>query len=123
MDPATFARWENFYVIIGSSAAALTGLQFVVVALGAEGSHIRAQGVRAFAPPKIVPFCAVPRIPAILSAPWPIVGDAAAALGVCGLAGVAYTLLVIGHMRRQSDYAPVLEDRLWHNILPSIAYA
>jgi hypothetical protein len=27
------AAWENFYVIVGSSAAALTGLQFVVVAL------------------------------------------------------------------------------------------
>ncbi len=24
--------WDNFYVIIGSSAAALTGLQFVVIA-------------------------------------------------------------------------------------------
>src|SRR5947208_3307375 len=28
-----FAAWENFYVIVGSSAAALTGLQFVVVVL------------------------------------------------------------------------------------------
>ncbi len=31
-----FSAWENFYVIVGSSAAALTGLQFVVVVLGAE---------------------------------------------------------------------------------------
>ena len=28
------AAWESFYVIIGSSAAALTGLQFVVIVLG-----------------------------------------------------------------------------------------
>ncbi len=28
--------WENFYVIIGSSAGALIGLQFVVIALIAE---------------------------------------------------------------------------------------
>ena len=28
--------WENFYVIVGSSAGALTGLQFVVIVLGAE---------------------------------------------------------------------------------------
>ena len=27
------AGWENFYVIVGSSAGALIGLQFVVVAL------------------------------------------------------------------------------------------
>ena len=29
-------EWESFYVIVGSSAAALTGLQFVVVALSAD---------------------------------------------------------------------------------------
>lgn len=28
--------WESFYVIVGSSGAALTGLQFVVIALIAE---------------------------------------------------------------------------------------
>ena len=28
--------WENFYVIVGSSAAALTGLMFVVITLTAE---------------------------------------------------------------------------------------
>jgi len=35
---SAFSAWETFYVIIGSSAAALTGLQFVVVTLGAEGA-------------------------------------------------------------------------------------
>jgi hypothetical protein len=30
------AGWDNFYVILGSSGAALTGLQFVVVALSAD---------------------------------------------------------------------------------------
>ena len=29
-------QWESFYVIVGSSAGALTGLQFVVIALIAE---------------------------------------------------------------------------------------
>jgi len=29
----TLSLWESFYVIIGSSAGALTGLQFVVMAL------------------------------------------------------------------------------------------
>ena len=45
MEPAAvspFAAWENFYVIVGSSAAALTGLQFVVVTLGAEARSMRA---------------------------------------------------------------------------------
>ena len=30
------AGWDSFYVIIGSSAAALTGLMFVVIALTGE---------------------------------------------------------------------------------------
>jgi hypothetical protein len=29
----TLAGWENFYVIVGSSAGALIGLQFVVITL------------------------------------------------------------------------------------------
>jgi hypothetical protein len=29
-------EWESFYVIVGSSAGALIGLQFVVIALIAE---------------------------------------------------------------------------------------
>ena len=34
-------EWESFYVILGSSAAALTGLMFVVIALGSEARAIR----------------------------------------------------------------------------------
>jgi hypothetical protein len=30
------AGWENFYVIVGSSAGALIGLQFVAIALIAD---------------------------------------------------------------------------------------
>lgn len=31
-----FPEWETFYVIVGSSAGALTGLMFVVIALVAD---------------------------------------------------------------------------------------
>jgi hypothetical protein len=31
MPESALSAWESFYVIVGSSAAALTGLQFVVV--------------------------------------------------------------------------------------------
>jgi hypothetical protein len=46
------AAWESFYVIVGSSAATLTGLQFVVVALLAE-NRIRSttREIDAFATP------------------------------------------------------------------------
>ena len=72
-------EWQNFYVIVGSAAGALTGLQFVVMALISE----------------------MPLQP----------GDHA-----------GYTLLVVRRMRRQTAYKPVLEDWVFHALLPICAY-
>src|SRR5947209_10240595 len=63
--------WGNFYVIIGSAAAALTGLMFVVVTLIAGSRVERSSGtIGAFGTPTVVHFCAALLIAAILSAPW-----------------------------------------------------
>jgi hypothetical protein len=119
-----FAAWESFYVIIGSSAAALTGLQFVVVTLGAERNAIGTGGAtEAYATPTVVHFCAVLMVSAILSTPWPAVWAAAVALGACGVAGFIYVGVVIARSLRQTDYRPVLEDWIWHSVFPAIAYA
>jgi len=116
--------WESFYVIIGSSGAALTGLQFVVIALVAESKE-RSHGpqIEAYGTPTIVHFCSVLLVSAILSAPWPSLSSVALALGVCGVAGVTYGVIVLRRARRQTGYAPVLEDWIWHTVLPLIAYA
>jgi len=119
---AGLSKWESFYVIVVSSAAALTGLQFVVIALGAEGNAIKPAGVRAFATPTIVHFCAVLLMSAILSAPWQALVQVGIALAVCGVVGSVYSLVVARHARRQTDYSPVFEDWLFHTILPLIAY-
>jgi len=37
-----FAEWDSFYVIVGSAAGALIGLQFVVLTLVAERAPLRA---------------------------------------------------------------------------------
>jgi len=49
----SIAAWDNFYVIVGSSAAALTGLQFVVATLIATDEEQRGtpDEVRAFGRP------------------------------------------------------------------------
>lgn len=117
--------WETFYVIIGSSAAALTGLQFVVIALIAE-SRARdssPETVDAFGTPTIVHFCAVLLMSAILSAPWRDLGNTALALGASGVSGMIYAVIVVRRARRQTGYRPVFEDWLWHAILPFVAYA
>jgi hypothetical protein len=67
---APFDTWENFYVIVGSSAGALTGLQFVVMALISESRSLprSRREVDAFATPTVVHFCAVLLLSAIVSA-------------------------------------------------------
>ena len=48
--------WANFYVIVGSSAGALVGLQFVVIALIADRTNmnINPQAGSTFATPGVV---------------------------------------------------------------------
>jgi hypothetical protein len=118
------ARWESFYVIVGSSAAALTGLQFVVITLMSEGNRPTGPAtIRAFGTPTIVHFCAVLLVSAIVSAPWTTVSNAGAMLAACGLFGLVYAVLVVRTAARQTLYQPVLEDWIWHGVLPVIAYA
>jgi hypothetical protein len=117
------AAWENFYVIVGSSAAALTGLQFIVIVLGAEvNAKSSSMVTRAFGTPTIVHFCAVLLLSAMMSAPWPAPSDIALALGLCGGIGIVYGLFVIWHAIRQTDYEMVLEDWLFHCAFPLLGY-
>ncbi|MBA3913643.1 MAG: hypothetical protein H0X25_07260 [Acidobacteriales bacterium] len=117
--------WQNFYVIVGSSAGALIGLQFVVITLVAElpVKNDLEQAGSAFATPTIVHFGAVLLLAAVISAPWH--GTAAPAMiwGVVGLAGVGYELITVRRMRMQKAYSPEWEDWLFHVVLPFAAYA
>jgi hypothetical protein len=118
------AAWESFYVIVGSSGAALTGLQFVVMALVADArKRSTTSEIDAFGTPTVVHFCAVLLIAAILSAPWQEVASAGLALGACGVGGVIYAALTIRRARRQSGYSLLPEDWLWYAVLPAAAYA
>lgn len=117
------ASWESYYVIVGSSAAALTGLQFVVMALVAD-THVRStpETIDAFGTPTIVHFCSALLVSAVLSAPWHTRGGVATILGAAGLFGLGYTAVVARRARRQEGYTPVFEDWLWHAALPFVAY-
>jgi hypothetical protein len=118
------SEWESFYVILGSSAAALTGLQFVVITLLREARHRGGPAeLRAFATPTIVHFCAVLLIAALLTAPAHSLPSLRACLGLAGLAGVIYVGWVVRNVRRQKGYNPVASDWAWHVVLPFAAYA
>jgi hypothetical protein len=120
---APLAGWESFYVIVGSSAAALTGLQFVVIALV---NDVRPRGsndtINAFGTPTVVHFCLALLTASVLSAPWRTLSSPAVVLAATGLGGLLYAAIVIRRARRQRDYKPVFEDWLWHAILPVVSY-
>ncbi len=117
--------WEIFYTIVGSSAGALIGLQFVVITLVAA-RPLRdgiAEAGGAFATPSVVHFTIVLLLSAIVTAPWDQITFAAVLWGLVGLGGVVYVIVVVRRMRRQNAYRPVLEDWLFHVVLPLAAYA
>lgn len=117
-----FSSWESFYVIVGSSAAALTGLQFVVIALIADAPMKRSLNeINTFGTPTVVHFGAVLLMSALLSAPWHRLSTAGVILGAMGAGGVVYELVVLSRTRR-TGYRPVMEDWIWHVILPVLAY-
>ena len=122
---STLKAWETFYVIVGSSAGALTGLQFVGMTLIAEGVAAggRKESISAFGTPNVVHFCEALLVASILSAPWGALRYAGVAITLCGLGGLVYSFVVLGRALRQSVYKPVFEDWLWHTALPMLAYA
>ncbi len=121
--------WQNFYVIVGSSAGALIGLTFIVITIAADTADIaptavaRLRGLRAFITPTVVHFGVALWVAALLSMP----GHSALTLAV-GLAGTgalstvycANVVRLILEMR--GNYQPFLSDWIWSVLLPLCAY-
>ncbi|HWU25269.1 MAG TPA: hypothetical protein VN154_02590 [Rhizomicrobium sp.] len=118
------SEWDSFYVIVGSAAGALIGLQFVVMTLIAERPPVRAaEAGAAFATPTVVHFGAALLLSALLRAPWQTIGVTAAVWGFVGFCGAIYTAIVARRMVRQTTYLPGSEDWVFHVALPMVAYA
>jgi len=98
---ATLARWGNFYLITGTAAAALTGLQFVVQTLLASDrlrpvtDNDTEGGIAAFGTPTVVHFALALLISAVVCAPWAEYGGLRAILGVLGAGALGYSAVVL----------------------------
>jgi hypothetical protein len=120
--------WQDFYVLVGTAAATLTGLMFVVITLIAQ-IQARKQipssrsHVTVFSTSNVVHFGAVLLAAGILSAPWPALWPVSLLLGLAGLAGVTYMLIVLWLARHRLSYQPVFFDWLWYTVLPLVSYA
>jgi hypothetical protein len=120
---SALSEWENFYVIVGSSAGALIGLQFVVMTLIADKQVATSEALgSAFGTPNVIHFSAALLLSAIVSAPWHGIGAVAVLLSLVGLSGLTYVVVVLRRLRVQTEYKPVIEDWLFHVLLPFAAY-
>ena len=102
--------WESFYAIIGTAAATLTGLMFVVITL------------TAFNTPNVVHFCIALLISALLTAPWSGLQTPGLLLGLIGVGGTIYVSIILRRFTHLRNYKPVLEDWAWNVVIPFVCY-
>ena len=116
-------KWDSFYVIIGPTAGALIGLQFVVMTLVAERPPVRAaEATPVFATPTIVHFSAALLLSALIRMPWEGMMAVTTFLTLAGFGGAAYIAFVARRMRAQAAYQPDFEDQVFHILLPLGTY-
>ena len=114
--------WDNYYVILGSGAAALLGLTFVVIALISE-RRANPAGLAGYITPTVVHFGTVLGMSCFVSMPHQNVTGLSLGFGSTAAGLLIYTGAITASMRRfAKDYVPVLEDWVWHVILPALVY-
>jgi hypothetical protein len=114
--------WHEFYLLVGSAAAALTGLMFVVVSISPGTIATRpAAGIRAFITPTIVFYATVLVVSALMLAPHAAPRLVAILLALGGLAGLAYMVWIDAHRQwRRSKLG--LDDWYWYVAQPALGY-
>ena len=125
MHDSPLAGWQNFYVMVGSSSAALTGLMFVVTTLVAQRPPVAGdpnEGTRTFSAPNVVHFCSALLVAGIMSAPWHRFEIAEGLIGLTGVAGVIYVLRIVYRLSRMTRYQVDLDEWIWYAVLPFLAY-
>src|SRR3984957_18905654 len=116
---APLEGWDNFYVILGSAAAGLLGLTFVVIALISE-RRANPAGLAGYITPTVVHFGTVLGMSCFVSMPHQNVMGLSLGFGSTAAGLLIYTGAITASMRRfAKDYVPVLEDWVWHVILPT----
>ena len=119
------SNWQNFYMLVGTASATLTGLMFVATTiLAGIDTHVPTAnaGIAAFNTPTVVQFGTVLLLAGILSAPWQTFSSLSLVLGLLGLGMVLYLIIVVGRMRRMPHYQSTLEDWLWYVAFPFLSY-
>jgi hypothetical protein len=119
-----FRDWENFYLLIGSAAAALIGLLFVVVTLttGREHSSV-SRGTSIYTTPTVFHFALVLLISAVALSPGAAAPIAGPIIFICALAGLTYAVAIGVWLRTGSGPEGVhWSDFWWYGVGPAAIY-
>jgi hypothetical protein len=111
--------WHDFYTLVGTAAATLIGVMFVVVSIMAAFAERSQKGIQAFFTPTVVHFTTVLLL--CLAVSVPAVG--AATLGwlllAIGAGGTGYAAFVWLRMGRYGITAMIdWADRIWYALSP-----
>lgn len=121
--------WQSFYVLVGSSAAALIGLTFIVITLAADRGDLAASpsaqlsGLRVFITPTAVHFGAALWLAGLMSIPGQTAVSLEVLLAGTGVAGLMYCVVLLRRMLGTlTAYSPFVSDWIWSVVLPMLAY-
>jgi hypothetical protein len=116
--------WDSFYVMVGSSAAALTGLMFVVITLVSDSKRAATEdGISTFSTPTVVHFCIALFTAAFMSAPFRSLVPIAILAGLTGIGGLIHVYRIARKTSALETYEPDAEDWWCYVLLPTVAYA
>ena len=118
-------NWQNFYILTGTASATLVGLIFIAASLGAGlVTPETSASVHTWVTPTIIHFGSTLVIAVIFTIPTLTLTGLSLILGLGGLAGLAYVLLTILRMWRETrDHAPLgHSDWFWYGLLPALSY-
>jgi hypothetical protein len=113
--------WHEFYLLLGTAAAALTALLFVAASVGIGIVTVeRAAATHAFMSPVVVHFTALLVVSLIALAPVHDRTVLALLIGLSGVAGIAWTITIMPRLFHDNvEWV----DRFAHGLVPFLAYA
>ncbi len=119
-----FESWDTFYLLTGTSAAALVGMMFVVTTLTAEIATERVErGIIIYQNPTIFHLGAIFLASALAVMPEHLLMATAALLLILGIVGAVYSALTLRRTIESYEfYRSTLADRAFYGALPCLLY-
>jgi hypothetical protein len=116
--------WETYYLLIGTSAAALVGVMFIVATLTAEIAVDQIdRGTIVYQSPIVFHLSVIATVSALALVPEHLLVVAALLLIAAGVAGLVYAGVTLRRIAEPYDfYQPTIWDHLFFGVLPGLSY-